>query len=89
MKYAFVSHKVKDYNAWRPYYDEDEPRRAEAGIKDLMVFRDQDDPNSITMYWQVDDPEKVQEMSQSPELQDLMKQAGVLSEPKMRFYEEA
>lgn len=86
MIYAFLRHKVKDYATWRPYYDDDEDRRNKYGIKTLRVFREIGDPNSVCIYWEVQDPAKVEEMGKLPELQQVIKKAGVLGEPEIHFY---
>jgi len=86
--YAFLSHKVRDYATWRPYYDTDEPRRAAHGIKTLRVFTEQGDPNNVFIYWEVQDPMEVKKMAQDPQLQEVIKKAGVIGIPEIHFYEE-
>ncbi|MFQ5675533.1 MAG: hypothetical protein ACE5G1_06505, partial [bacterium] len=51
---VFLRHKVADYSAWRPVYDADEPRRNEAGLKEIGVYRDADDENMILLVWETD-----------------------------------
>jgi len=85
MAHAILSHTVKDYDAWRPIYDSDEPRRTEAGIRTIEVFRDSENPNNVFLYWEVDDPEKVKHMMHDPEIKELMEKAGVTSEPTLNI----
>ena len=81
MAHAILHHTVEDYEKWRPLYDEDESRRTEAGIRTLDVYRDSENPNNIFIYWEVDDPNKLKEMFNDPELKEKMQEAGVSSEP--------
>lgn len=87
--YASLTHKVKDFAVWKPYYDADEPRRNKYGIKTLKVFQDTKDPNSVCAFWELEDPAKVEEMGKEPELREIIKKAGVVGQPELRFYEEA
>ena len=47
MSVVILSHTVADYDAWRPYYDADGARRAEAGFKEVICGQRADDPNSV------------------------------------------
>lgn len=88
MLYAMLSHKVKDYGVWRPLYDADEGRRNKYGITTINVFRDLDDPNKVYAYWQVTDRHQVEEMGKLPELQEVIKKAGVVGEPEIHFFQD-
>ena len=79
---VFLKHKVADYSAWRPVYDADAPRRAEAGLKEVGVYRDADDENMVLIVWETDDTNAFKAMMESPELAEKMKEAGVTSEPE-------
>ena len=85
MPHAILHHTVNDYEAWRPYYDDDEPRRSAAGIRTIEVFRDSENPNNIFMYWEIEDPAKLEHLLHDPELKELMEKAGVTSEPKLHI----
>lgn len=82
MARVFLNHPVADYDKWRPYFDRDAPRRAAAGLTDVAVLRDADDPNSV---WIVGDgdAEKVEEMLQDAELAKVMQEAGVTAPPEL------
>ncbi len=82
MPTVFVRHKVRDYDAWRPKYDGDIGRRQEAGLRDLGLFRDAEDPNMILMMWETDNLDGFNAMLGSPDLKAVMEDAGVISEPK-------
>ena len=74
-----ATHKVKDFDNWHPYYKEDEERRSKAGIKTISVNRGKMDPHHVLMYWEVDDPSVIKEMSKDPDLKEKMEKAGVVS----------
>jgi hypothetical protein len=81
MARVFINHPVSDYNQWRSAFDADKPRREGAGLVDIAVLRDADDPNSI---WIVGEGERkaTEEMLQNPELGKLMQEAGVTAPPE-------
>lgn len=85
MAFVIANHKVQDYNSWRPHYDGDEERRTSAGIKTIKVFTSENDPNDVTMYWEVENTETVKQMINDPGLKEKMKEAGVISELTATF----
>jgi hypothetical protein len=82
MAKLFLNHPVGDYDKWRPHFDADVPRREAAGLTNVAVLRDVDDPNSI---WLVadGDPDKFTEMMQDPGLAAAMQEAGVTGTPQV------
>ncbi len=80
-----VHHRVKDYTAWRPYYDEDADRRAAAGCKSDAVYRAADDPNDVLIVYQWDATENARRFGSSPDLKTIMEKAGVIGVPEMHF----
>ena len=90
MIYLSVRHTVADYAKWRPIFDADEPNRRAAGATGFQhVFRDQADPNDITMLFEWDNAEKAQKFLHDPALAETMKAAGVMSAPDARFLNRA
>ncbi len=83
MPRVFVRHEVADYDAWRPHYDDDRPRREAAGIRDVGVYRNAIEPNDILLVWDADHVERVDEMIGSDELAETMRAAGVLIAPEV------
>jgi hypothetical protein len=71
MARIFINHPVSDYDKWRPAFDADKPGRAAAGLVDVAVRSDSDNPNSI---WIVGEGERdsAERMLQNPELGKLM-----------------
>jgi hypothetical protein len=81
MARAFINHPVSDYDKWRPYYDADKARRAAAGITDIAVLRDADDPNSVWIVGEAS-ADKVDALLSDPELAKVMQEAGVTAPPQ-------
>jgi hypothetical protein len=79
---VFVQHDVADYAAWRPLYDADAARRAEAGLKDIGVYQDADNPNTVLVVWETNNVAAFKAMLADPELAEKMKEAGVTSTPE-------
>jgi len=82
MPFLYGSHKVRDFAAWKPFFDADAPRRAEAGMRLKHLFRNAADPNDVHLLFEVDDPARAAAMLQSPQTQRIMQEAGVLSPPQ-------
>jgi len=87
MSMLFLKHKVTSYDAWRPAYDGHLPKRNEAGLKEIGVYRDTKDPNSLLIVWAADDVNKAKTFIGSPDLKTKMKEAGVVSDPTYWFSE--
>jgi hypothetical protein len=82
MAKIFMHHPVADFATWRQTFDGDAARRDAAGLTNIRVLRDADDPNSV---WLVadGDPTKMEEMMQDPELGQAMQEAGVTGPPEL------
>ena len=87
MPTLFVKHQVANYDTWRPAYDGHLPKRTEAGLKEIGVYRDAKDPNTLLIAWAADDVNKAKTFINSPDLKARMKDAGVVSEPRFWFSE--
>jgi hypothetical protein len=48
-----VHHRVKDYAAWRPHFDEHERARVEHSISNSRLYRGVDDANDLMMVFDV------------------------------------
>ncbi len=83
MPTIFLQHRVADYDAWRPAYDEDVERRSAAGLSEIGVFRKTGDENLVLLVWGAENVESFQAMLNSEDLKDKMQEAGVVSEPEI------
>jgi quinol monooxygenase YgiN len=89
MAILIVHFKVKDYAAFRQVFDNTTPTRTRFGSTGHKVLQSPSDPNEITILsdWKNVDQAKV--YSDSNELKEAMKNAGVISQPDLTFLAEA
>ncbi len=84
-----VRHRVADFDTWAITYKEHGEVRDRLGCTGDTVLRDQADPNEVLVltYWP--SGEHAHRFATDPSLPEAMKKAGVTSEPRIEFYEEA
>jgi len=78
---AVITHKVKDYGAWRVGFDAHASARKEAGILGHHINRAVDDPNTLSVYLAARSQDALRAFAASPSLKEAMKSGGVVSEP--------
>jgi hypothetical protein len=83
--YLTVIHECKDFPAWRKSYDADAPRRAAAGLTELLVVREHANPNLLALMFEASDLGRATAMGTSPELAAAMKAAGIIGTPRVRI----
>jgi len=83
-----VGFKVEDYNKWKEGYDASIEQRKASGETSFQIFRNIDDPNTVTVLSVQESAEKVQSFLDSPELQARMKAAGISQMGQMLIMEE-
>jgi quinol monooxygenase YgiN len=85
MVYLNVRHTVADYEKWRQFFDEDDARRRAAGATGTnQIYRDVDDPNTITIVLEWDNAENARKFMDDPALREVMQKAGVVGMPAVR-----
>lgn len=89
MAKLIVHHKVQDYSAWRKVFDETRPDRTQFGSTGDQVFRSASDPNEITVLTDWPSIDAAKAFAASAQLKEAMKNAGVLSQPDVKFLNEA
>ena len=82
MPTIFARHRVTDYEAWRPIYDDDVERRNAAGLREVGVYSDPNDPNVILIVFDADSTDGFIEMLGSEGLRAKMEEAGVVGAPQ-------
>lgn len=88
MTHILIQHKVQNFSKWKPVFDEHNSARQAAGLRVLHVWQKVGDPNDVTMLFEANNLAKAKEFSQSPELQEKMKDAGVVSTPQVTYLEQ-
>lgn len=85
MLYMLMRHKVRDFSAWKPVYDAHAGNREKAGLTEKFVLRSEDDPNEVIILLEARDIAKAKAFSESKDLHDKMKEAGVVDKPDVYF----
>jgi hypothetical protein len=83
---AEISHTVKDYTKWRPFFDADSTNRKASGMEFMVVGRSIDKPNNVIIALQVADIQKAKDFAADPKLKEVMDKAGVTSKPEINFF---
>lgn len=84
-----VQHTVRDYDEWKPAFDEHEPIRAKFGCTGHTIYRDPGNPNDVSILTSWESREGAEQFIQDPSLKAAMDKGGVISEPRVTFLDEA
>lgn len=82
------SHKVENFAKWKEGFDAGAPMRNQAGVIIKGVYQSADDENMVTIISEVESREVAMAIFSSPEMQQAMKNSGVISEPEIKFLTE-
>lgn len=83
-----VGFKVEDYERWKAGYDASIEQRKAAGEISFQVFRNVDDPNTVTVLSVQKSAKQVQAFMDSPDLKARMKASGITEMGQMLIVEE-
>ena len=83
-----VQHTVRDYDTWKPAFEEHEATRARYGCKGHTIYRDPDSPNDVTLLMSWESRERAEEFFKDPSLREAMEKGGVTTEPRRTWLEE-
>jgi len=89
MPYMIIRHAVEDFDAWKAKYVAHQPARQQAALHEMLLLRDVDDPNEITLVFKAGDLEAARSFAESADLRERMQQAGVVGEPQFWLMDEA
>jgi len=81
-----ITHTVKDYGKWRPFFDGDSVNRKAHGLEDIAVGRNMSDSNKILVALKVTDTSKLKVFAADPKLKEGMGKAGVISKPEFILF---
>jgi hypothetical protein len=81
-----MTHKVKDWDAWKKEFDDHKQVRVDAGLIDRALAHDIDDNHQVEIVFAVTDMAKAKAFLQSKDLKDKMEKAGVEGKPTSFFY---
>lgn len=89
MFYMFVRHAVKDFTKWKPAFDADKSARQAAGLRELNLWRNADEPHEVILLFEVADLAKAKAFAASIEMRDKMTASGVMGRPEIVFLSES
>ncbi len=87
MVHMLVRSKVADFAKWKPVYDEHASAREKAGLKEVHLLRNIDDPNEVILLFSAEDLDKAKAFAASDDLRQAMQRAGVSDKPDVYFLE--
>ncbi len=83
---VIVTHKVKDWDAWKKSFDSHKQTRMDAGITDRAIGYSVGDTHTVTVAFVINDMKKAEAFMASKDLKDKMAEAGVVGPPDIFFY---
>ncbi len=89
MPFVLIRHKVADFDNWKPIYDSDQERRESLNIKEVDLFRSDEDPNDVHMLFEIPSADAMEQMMSDPTMAEKMQAAGVLSQPTVTLLNKA
>ena len=84
-----VQHKVRDYDTWKPVFDEHGDVRRRYGATGHELYRDIDDPDELTIVTHFPSRDQAAAFVADPSLKAAMERGGVISEPRITWTEHA
>ena len=82
-----IRHKVKDFNAWKPFFLGDTKRR-DAGFTRWQITRNTNDKNELVIVFECENLDKAKPLISDPALAEVMKKAGVVDQPTIFLLEQ-
>ena len=85
MTAMFVRHPVKDFPKWKAVYDADQDARRAAGLREVNLWRNADEPHEVVLLFEVSDLAQAKAFATSIALKEKMIAAGVTGRPEIIF----
>ena len=83
---VIVTHKVKDWDAWKKSFDSHKQTRLDAGMTDRAISYSVGDTHTVTVAFVINDMKKAEAFMASKDLKDKMAESGVTGPPDIFFY---
>jgi hypothetical protein len=74
---------IGDYTKWRAGFDKAKPFRDKAGLSNVQIYRNADKDSAVLVWSETSDVAKAREVLTGAELQNAMREAGVVGPPKI------
>ncbi|ADZ09858.1 hypothetical protein Metbo_1632 [Methanobacterium lacus] len=88
MIYLMAIQKVEDFDKWKKVFEEHSTQRRVRGSKGAEILRDSNNPNEIVVITKWEDEDTAKKFSSSHDLKNVMKKAGVVGFPELKFLDE-
>jgi len=85
MVHVIVHSKVKNYAQWKEVFDEHAKVRRESGSKGGRLFRDEQKPENVAMYFEWDDMARARTYFESKFIKSASERAGTIGVPEIFF----
>ena len=85
--HMLVRHKVADFAKWKPVYHDHLSARQKAGLNEVNLLRNIENPNEVSLLFSEEYPEKAKAFAASDDLRQAMQKAGVSDKPDVYFLE--
>ncbi len=82
-----INHEVNDWATWKAAYDEHKQMRDEAGLEELDVLVNIDNPNDVMVVSRSKDHESAAGFADSEDLKTVMDNAGVAGPPNITYWD--
>ncbi len=83
---VMVSHKVKDFDAWKKSFDSGKQDRVGVGLIDRGLGYSDGDNHMVSVVFAITDKKKAEDFMKSKDLKDKMTEAGVEGPPTFFYY---
>ncbi len=88
MAHLIIRHKVADFAKWKTAFDAHADARRKAGSRGGTLYRSADNPNETLIVLEWDSVANARKFTQSSDLQETMKRAGVVDQPALFFLDD-
>lgn len=88
MPFAFVRHRVSNFEVWRAFFDGDSLRQREAGVLSRRVYQAAEDRYDVTVVLEVESRDRFREFLDDPSVKEFFAKAGLVSPPEVSFWED-
>jgi len=85
---VIVRHRVKDFDAWKPVFDEHGAVRLQHGALGHQLYRVSDDPRDVVIVNYFKDAAGARAFAADPSLPEAMQRGGVDGPPDIAFCEQ-
>ena len=85
MPAMIIKHRVADFDTWHKIYQQHSAMRSAAGTLSSIVSQSENDPNQVTIFFEVESLDRAREFLGSEDLAQTMTGAGVLDQPSVEF----